>query len=169
VEPHVAPLVAIFELNTDLLLNCFMDLSQEEAERRLEGGGNSLLFLGSHLSDSRHFLAGRIERPLANPLSRYLEKARSIEEVHEWPSLEELRAAWVAVSDHLVTALGSLTPDEVARPNAHRFPLPDTSQLGLITFLAQHDSYHVGQAAFLRRQLGKPAMSYARARANASR
>ena len=91
-DPRVAPLVAIFELNTDLLLKCLLDLSQGEAERRLESGGNSLLFLGSHLSDSRHLLAGRVGHPLPNPLSRYLEKARSIEEVHEWPSLDELSA-----------------------------------------------------------------------------
>jgi uncharacterized damage-inducible protein DinB len=33
--------------------------------------------------------------------------------------------------------------------------------LGLVAFLVQHDSYHLGQVAFLRRQLGHPAMSYA--------
>jgi uncharacterized damage-inducible protein DinB len=32
----------------------------------------------------------------------------------------------------------------------------------MIAFLVQHDSYHLGQVAFLRRQLGKPPMSYAR-------
>jgi uncharacterized damage-inducible protein DinB len=32
----------------------------------------------------------------------------------------------------------------------------------MIAFLVQHDSYHVGQMAFLRRQLGKAAMSYRR-------
>jgi uncharacterized damage-inducible protein DinB len=34
----------------------------------------------------------------------------------------------------------------------------------MIAFLVQHDSYHLGQIAFLRRQLGKPPMSYARRR-----
>lgn len=38
----------------------------------------------------------------------------------------------------------------------------DSTRLGLIAFLAQHDSYHLGQIAFLRRQFGKAAMSYAR-------
>jgi uncharacterized damage-inducible protein DinB len=32
--------------------------------------------------------------------------------------------------------------------------------LGVLTFLAQHDSYHVGQLSLLRRQLGLPAMKY---------
>ena len=34
--------------------------------------------------------------------------------------------------------------------------------LGLIAFLVQHDSYHIGQIGFLRRQLGKPALAYTR-------
>ncbi len=39
---------------------------------------------------------------------------------------------------------------------------PTLAELGLSAFLMQHHSYHIGQMAFLRRQLGKPAMVYAR-------
>jgi len=46
---------------------------------------------------------------------------------------------------------------------AQRFPIDDSTSLGLITFLAQHEFYHIGQLAFLRRQLGHAAMSYGRA------
>ena len=55
-----------------------------------------------------------------------------------------------------------MTEAELSESNVHRFPLGDSTRLGLIAFLVQHDSYHLGQIAFLRRQLGKPAMSYAR-------
>jgi uncharacterized damage-inducible protein DinB len=58
--------------------------------------------------------------------------------------------------------MGELDAETIERPGAHRFPVPDPTPLGMLAFLAQHDSYHVGQVAFLRRQLGKPAMSYAR-------
>jgi uncharacterized damage-inducible protein DinB len=40
--------------------------------------------------------------------------------------------------------------------------MDDSTRLGMIAFLTQHDSYHVGQAAFLRRQIGRPAMTYTR-------
>jgi uncharacterized damage-inducible protein DinB len=55
-----------------------------------------------------------------------------------------------------------LTAGELAEPNVHRFPLGDSSRLGLVAYLVQHDSYHLGQIGFIRRQLGKPPMSYAR-------
>jgi uncharacterized damage-inducible protein DinB len=161
-DPRLAPLAAIFDLNTDLLLNCLDGLSDAEGRERLAGGGNSITFLAAHLTDSRHFLAARVGHPLDNPMARYLEGARGFEEVRAWPTLEEVRAAWRSVGTHLQAALASLTAGELSRRHAHRFPLGDSSQLGLIAFLAQHDAYHLGQVAFLRRQLGRPAMSYAR-------
>jgi uncharacterized damage-inducible protein DinB len=161
-DPRVAPLAGIFDLNTDLLLNCLDGLSQDEAQRRLDGGGNSIIFLAAHLADTRHFLLGRLGHPLTNPLSRYLADAQSIEDIGEWPTLEEVRRAWLAVSVHLAEALGDLEGGALERTDAHRFPVGDTTPLGMLTFLAQHDSYHVGQTAFIRRQLGKPAMTYVR-------
>lgn len=160
-EPQVAPLAALYDLNTDLLLNCLEDLTDAEAQQRLTAGGNSMTFLASHLVDSRHFLVGRLGHPLPNPLARYLADVRSIEEIRDLPALDEIRPAWLEVSAHLQGVLDGLTVSQLEETNVHRFPLEDKSRLGMITFLIQHDSYHLGQVAFLRRQLGKPPMSYA--------
>jgi uncharacterized damage-inducible protein DinB len=161
-DPQVKPLAVLYELNTDLLLNCLDGLSDEEARRRLEAGGNSITFLAEHLIDTRHFLVARLGQPLANPVARYLADVRSIDDIVEWATLDEVRAAWQAVSEHLQVVLSGLTPAELTELNVHRFPLEDSSRLGLVAFLAQHDSYHLGQIGFIRRQLGKPPMSYAR-------
>jgi uncharacterized damage-inducible protein DinB len=161
-EPPVTPLASLFDLNTDLLLNCLEGLSDDEGQRRLEAGGNSVTFLASHLTDSRHFLVARLGHPLTNPLAHYLVDVRSIDDIQSLPTLEEIRPAWLAVSAHLQSVLAELTPRELAEPNSHGFPLSDSSRLGMVAFLVQHDSYHLGQIAFLRRQLGKPPMSYAR-------
>ncbi|MBA3894224.1 MAG: hypothetical protein H0X69_11105 [Gemmatimonadales bacterium] len=75
------------------------------------------------------------------------------------------RRAAGGVAGHRLSSpavLPSLTSEERNEPNAHRFPMGDSTRLGLIAFLTQHESYHVGQAAFLRRQIGKPAMGYTR-------
>lgn len=161
-EAAVASLAAIFDLNTDLLLNCLSGLSEADAQAQLPGGGNSICFLAAHLTDTRHYLVTQLGRPLANPLAGHLEDARSIDEIRTWPPLSDLRHAWLTVGGHLAHTLASLSGEELRRPIKHRLSL-DGTELGLIAFLAQHDSYHLGQAAFVRRQLGKSAMSYARA------
>jgi uncharacterized damage-inducible protein DinB len=66
------------------------------------------------------------------------------------------------VSTHLQAVLGRLSAAELVEPTAQRFLAEDTTRLGMVAFLVQHDSYHLGQIGFIRRQLGKPPMSYAR-------
>ena len=39
-------------------------------------------------------------------------------------------------------------------------PIDDTSVLGLLGFMVQHDSYHLGQLSLLRKHCGLPAMAY---------
>jgi uncharacterized damage-inducible protein DinB len=161
-DARLTPLSTILDLNTDLLLNALDGLTDAEAQHRLPGGGNSVAFLAAHLTDSRHFLASRLGHPLPNPLARYLADAKSIDEIRSWATLDQVRAAWISISAHLLTVLESLGTEQLDRPNAHRFPCDDTTGLGLIAFLTQHDSYHIGQVGFVRRQLGRPAMTYAR-------
>jgi uncharacterized damage-inducible protein DinB len=161
-HPVIAPLAAIYELNTDLLVNCLDGLTEAEARRRLEGGGNSIAFLAAHLADTRHFIAARLGHPLSNPLTRYLADARTIDEIETLPPLGEIRGAWLAVAEHLAAVLAELGQAEIARQSVHQFPMADSSFVGFLAFLAQHESYHVGQAAFLRRQVGRPAMAYTR-------
>ena len=161
-EPAVQPLSAIFDLNTDLLRNCCEGLSDADANRRLADGGNSVAFLAAHLTDARHVLAARLGAPLANPLSPILDIASGIDDIAALPPLAEILEAWEAIAVHLSGVLDRLTADELARDLPHRFPIAGQTPLGVIAFLVQHDSYHVGQLAFLRRQLGRGGMSYAR-------
>ncbi len=161
-DARLSPLVTILDLNTDLLLNALDGLTDSEAQLRLPGGGNSVAFLAAHLTDSRHFLASRLGHSAPNPLSRYLADAKSIDEIRSWATLDQVRAAWISISGHVLTVLDAIGSEELNRPNAHQFPCDDTSVLGLLAFLTQHDSYHIGQVGFIRRQLGKPAMAYTR-------
>jgi uncharacterized damage-inducible protein DinB len=161
-EPVVQPLAAILDLNTDLLRNCCEGLSDADVSRRFADGGNSVAFLAAHLTDARHVLAARLGAPLANPLSPILDIASGIDDIAALPPLEEILEAWDAIAAHLTGVLDRLTADELTRELPHKFPIAAQTPLGMMTFLVQHDSYHVGQVAFLRRQLGHGGMSYKR-------
>ena len=156
------PLAAVLRLNTDLLLNCLDGLSEEEALRPPPGRGNHAAFLATHLADTRHFLAGYLERPLPNPLTPYLADARSVNQVETLPPLDSLREAWIAASRHLDAALDTLPAAVLTSVSPERFPIEDVTRLGGTAFLVQHDSYHVGQRGLVRRWLGHPPVRYTR-------
>jgi uncharacterized damage-inducible protein DinB len=159
VHPSVTPLAAVFRLNTELLLNCLDGLDDTSAQQRGTPGTNSVAFLVAHLVESRHFIATVLGAPLPSPLPRALANARSLEDAGEMLPVGELAGAWEAISAHLAVQLERIDTAQLAQ-QGQRFPGSDGTVLGALAFLAQHDSYHLGQVALLRRQLGFPAMGY---------
>lgn len=158
-HPSIVPVAAIFRLNTQLVLNCLDGLDEGLAARRGEGARNSISFLVAHLTETRHYLASVLGQPLASPFSPAFTHARSIDDAGELPSLRELTAYWERISAHLAVVVERLDTPRLAQPGA-TLPGTDGTILGSLAFLAQHDSYHLGQIALLRRGLGLPAMTY---------
>jgi hypothetical protein len=70
-------------------------------------------------------------------------------------------ATWDAASEAIADRLAAASAAELDRPAPHRFPVGGATLLGALGFLAQHDSYHVGQLALLRKLAGLPGMKYA--------
>lgn len=161
-DPRLVGPAAIFDLNTDLLLNAVRDVDDALAHRRLEGGGNTIAFQVAHLIDVRHHLVSLLGAPLENPLAPILDGARSLDDVGTLPPMEELKEAWRAVAAHLRSVLDTVDADALSAPTSIDFPVPGGTAFEAVVFLAQHDAYHLGQVAFLRRRFGLPAMGYDR-------
>ncbi|MEZ4416959.1 MAG: DinB family protein [Gemmatimonadota bacterium] len=161
-DARVRPLADIFALNTDLVANCVADLDSGQANRRLPGGGNSIAFLVAHLADARYHLLEALGASAPNPLTESLGAARSIDDVKNMPSFGAILSAFRGASARLANALDGLKASDLQRQTTQRFPIDGGTLVDTIAFLAQHESYHVGQMAFIRRQMGLPPMSYQR-------
>jgi uncharacterized damage-inducible protein DinB len=159
-DPRIAPLADLLRLNTRLLRNCIDGLSDAQASARPVPEANSVAFLVAHLTDARHTLLALLGGSAENPLASYLADARGIDDVRHLPPLAELVLAWQHVAAELDAHLAGVSSGRLDAPAAQRFPVEDGSVLGALAFLVQHDSYHVGQLALLRRAHGLPAMRY---------
>ncbi len=159
-EQTVAAVSQIYSLNARLLLNCIVGVSDAHAAERVLPGTNSMTFVVAHVVDARYFVAQLLGRPLFNPLATVLGDVERIEEVTQLPSLFELRNMWLLVGNHLEDCLETAAAELLAAPSPEAFPVSDGSVLGAVAFLAQHESYHIGQLALLRKALGYPPMSY---------
>jgi uncharacterized damage-inducible protein DinB len=163
-SPRAAPLGALLRLNTHLLLNCFDQVTDGQAMRRVVPQVNSMAFLAAHLIDTRHELLSILGAPGENPVRTHLANARSIDDVADLPTLAELLSAWRQVASAIDQRLTMVDDAMLDAPSGRRFPGGDPSTVGALAFLVQHDSYHIGQLAMLRRVHGLPAMRYSIAR-----
>jgi uncharacterized damage-inducible protein DinB len=161
-DPRIVSLTQILRLNTKLLRNCVDGMSDEAARLRPSSTTNNAAFIAAHCADARFYLLRLLGVELANPLTPYLASARGSDEAAPLPSLAVVRDAWGSASHALRDRLATISSQELEAeaPNAPPFPGTDKSGLALLTFLVQHESYHLGQLAMLRKYVGLPAMKY---------
>lgn len=163
-SPRAAPLGALLRLNTQLLLNCFDEVTDVQAAERIVPQVNSMAFLAAHLIDARHELLALLGGSAENPVRPHLANARSIDDIVDLPTLPDLLSAWRQVATLVEERLATISEAALDAPSGRRFPGGDPSTLGSLAFLVQHDSYHIGQLAMLRRVHGLPAMRYSATR-----
>jgi uncharacterized damage-inducible protein DinB len=156
----IGVIAATFRMNTRLFVNCLDRVAEEKATHRPNDRTNSMSFIACHLVDSRHFLTRFLGFTETNPLEAVLREANSIDDIGDLPSLEAIRNAWRPIARSLDACLLSLSEEELTAPSTQRFPVDDPTVFGAIGFLLQHESYHIGQMALLRKFLGYPAMKY---------
>jgi len=159
-DPRLGPLASTLRLNSRLFRNCLTGLTDDKARARPTASTNPAAFVAAHLVDSRFYTLGLLGVKQKSPLTGAKGGFNDITQVTAYPTLAEIEKAWTGVSQALDQRLGTLTAAELDAPLDPGFPVESKTLLGVFTFLVQHDSYHLGQLALLRKYAGLPAMAY---------
>jgi uncharacterized damage-inducible protein DinB len=163
VDDRLVPMHATLRLHTRLFLNCFDEVSDEIARLRPNEDTSSMAYIALHMHDARHYLARLIGAEEPNPFEQITAAARSIDEIEIYPSLAEMRTAWLEITAALDRGFRELDSESLSQPPPtvdFPFPIEDETLLGSIAFLLHHEAYHIGQLALLRRIHRLPAMSF---------
>ncbi len=151
----------IFNLNTRLFHNALKGVTEEQAKERISMHNNPLSWLGTHTVWARYNACALLGKPPAkNPYEGLFENFKPFDPAYEYPTLVTISEEWDKASELLNTALEAVTDEYLARPAPFKNPIGDQTLLGGVTFLAQHESYDIGQVALLKKYLTKEAMSY---------
>lgn len=161
-DARVTALAEMFKINTRLYANCLAGLSDADACVRPSGKGsmNSAAFIAAHLVDSRYWMLGLLGDQQASPLKGAKGGFNNINDVTSYPPLAEIQTAWNQVGQALDRQLNAATPAQLDAIHDLGFTMGDNSLLGILTFMAQHESYHLGQLGLLRKHAGLEAMAY---------
>jgi uncharacterized damage-inducible protein DinB len=148
------PLALIFKLNNSLVARSLEGLSDQDVWSRLAGSGNPIAWILGHLTETRAGMLTEMGAPFDYGWARTFQRGSALQNHTEYPSLETIQTAWKATHAAMRDAFASVTPDRVAAPVSRR-PVPAVENLAdLIAFCGFHESYHVGQIGFIRKQLG---------------
>ena len=153
------PTASTYKVNSTLLLNSFKDVDEKIALKRPNKKTNSMMFLALHLIDARNFILTQLGVEIKSPFAKYLDWSKSIDEVKIYPKLSRVISEWKKLDTVFMKKMNSLSPKQLGVKLKMDFP-GGKSVLNMITFLSQHEAYHVGQLGLLRKFNGLPATQY---------
>ena len=143
-----------YHFNSDFLVKMVSDLSPEEWLRRPDEKCNHIAWIVGHVVWTRKALLGRLGTEWSQPWLGMFARGTKCEDGAAYPSPDALLDAWREVSGVLAGTLDTVSEEALAQPATSGPPSTDGKESGIVDFLAIHETYHIGQASYLRGWLG---------------
>ncbi|MEX6687709.1 DinB family protein [Danxiaibacter flavus] len=153
-------LALIINLNERLFLNTLEGFTEDLAKERISDHNNPVIWIATHTAWARFNMSMLLGKPITNPYAGMFENFRPYSESDQFPSLEKLKADWHNASEHVKGAIQNVTPEQLETDAQRGNPIGDSTNGGTLAFLVQHESYSIGQLAFLKKFYTKEAMKY---------
>jgi DinB superfamily len=148
-------------MNTKLFHNALAGVTEEQAKEKISYRNNSLDWLTTHTVWARYNMAKILGNPPdKNPYDGLFDSSNPLDTSHKFQTLDEIKAEWDKATVLLQDALASVKEEHLAGDAPFKSPIGDRTIGGVIAFLVQHESYNIGQIAFLKKYFTNEAMKY---------
>jgi len=151
----------IFNLNTKLFMNAIDGVTEDQAKERISDHNNPLNWLTTHTVWARFntcMLLGN--HAVKNPYAGMFENFKPYDPNFNYPTLADNKKEWNNATKLLTEAIDNVSEAHLAADSPWKSPIGDNSNAGTLAFLAQHESYDIGQIAFLKKYFTKEPMKY---------
>jgi uncharacterized damage-inducible protein DinB len=143
-----------YRFNSDFLTKMVADLAPEEWFKHPAENRNHIAWIVGHCVWSRRAILTRLGTEWSQDWLDNLKRGAPVAEDSAYPSPAIMADSWAETSRLLAIALSAASDDALAVPSIKGPPSADGKISGVINFMAIHETYHVGQASYLRGWLG---------------
>lgn len=150
-----------FDLQTQQFNNTLDGISDSEAESRNSDRINHMKFIAGHLLEVRVNLITQMTG--SQPDTTYAAQfgyGVALDPNASYTPIEEIRSKWNNTATAISGGIIKIPEETLASKSPIPVPVADDTLLGLLSFLINHEAYHIGQLGLLRKMAGKEAMSY---------
>jgi hypothetical protein len=155
-NPSIKPLAFILSTNDALVERAFQDVAAGDEWKRPTAQSNPMLWIFGHMVNTRAGLLRLAGGEADLGWGDVFNRGEELADASGYPGLERIVQVSRDVNAKLYAGLAALTDSDLAKPATRPFT-PAVKTLGdQIAFLTMHDTYHVGQLAYVRKALGLP-------------
>ncbi len=154
-SPRLAVASQSFNMNASFMKQSLSGLNAEDWCKRPNDHTNNLCWLVGHVAWARTMVLARLGQQWTMPWMPLYARGTKCVETSEAPTPEALMETWNESCCRLNTALESASDELLDTPAPQPGPPSADGKLsGVINFMALHETYHVGQVAYVRSFLG---------------
>ena len=155
ISPRLEIASQSFNMNARFLKQGLAGLTDEDLRKRPNEHANHILWILGHLTWSRAMVLRRLGDDWAQPWMKMYARGEKCVDSPDCPSPKSVMETWEESSGRLDTALSAATDEVLDVPVTQGPPTADGNVSGFVNFMALHETYHVGQCAYIRSLLGK--------------
>ena len=156
-----APIATIFAINDGFVLPAMDGVSDDELWKSPTDRNNPMLWIAGHIVQTRATILQLLGEPVDTGWGKLFDRgalAPKAAGANLFPSRAEIERVMREVTLRLHAKLASLDDSYLASPA--RLQVPGTKTVAdELAFFALHESYHVGQLAYVRKGLGYPRLA----------
>lgn len=160
VKRSIDTLVYLYDLHTSLFPNVIEDISDKDAQNRLNTKANHIAWLTGSLVQGRFEIANVLGIDRKQTSDKLFKDYKGIQDGITYPSLAEFKKDWDPISRELRDALSNLESEQLNGPDPFGMPGKDLTLFDVLAFIIDRESYCIGQIGLYRRLLGYEAMKY---------
>lgn len=154
--------LGLYDYHTTTFGNVLDSISDADAQQRLNTKANHMAWIAGSLVQERYELARLTGKSDLRQTSHDLfSEHKGIQEGVAYPSLEEYRKDWQAISPVLRAIFAGLSEEQLEGPDPFEMPGGEYTLFDTIIFCTDRESYCFGQLGLWRRLLGYEPMKYA--------
>lgn len=155
-HPAIKPIAFIFAANDSLAERSFQGVAEADLWKRPTPQSNPMLWIFGHMADTRVRLLKILGDDFDPGWGDIFARGAALQDTAGYPSREKINEVSREVNRRLFAALGAMTDAGVSRPATRSFTNAVQTVGDQASFLTMHDTYHVGQLAYVRKALGLP-------------
>lgn len=149
-----AVLAKTFQTNSFLLNKAVKDMSEEHITKRPNDNTNPIQFLIGHITLYRYHACKLLGNEMKYKHTEHFQMGAQPKDASNYPSVAEMVAEWNVISKKLDDILESSSEEDLANAFEHKYPIGEQNIGGAMSFIMFHESYHIGQIAYIRKFMG---------------
>ena len=155
-------IIPAYRMHSQIFLNALDGVSEEDALKRIDSQTNHIVWMAGNFVNVRYAMAHVLGLQENDPYHDLFFMGRTLDESYHYPSVQELKENFKAISPKVYAALLQVDDAKLAEIFTINMNIPfiEENKLNFIGMCVGREDYPAGQIALMRRLLHYPGMKY---------